>query len=296
MPLYRPSELQQFLATLGISPKKSLSQNFLIDGNILRKISQFADLHPADQVIEIGPGPGALTEQMLDLGCFVVAIEKDRLFAEALSRLVKGTARNGRLNVFEADVMDVDFIATLDRLGFGRETQAKVVANIPYHLTTPIMEKIILNAERISMAVLMVQEEVARRCVAHPGTKDYSSLTIFLQFYTDVQYGFLVPARCFYPIPRVESAVIRLTMKKELPLAAIERKMFFKIIHTVFQQRRKMIKVSLRQFFDSKIVVSALEKIHKTEKTRPEELSVAEWVQFFQALSQLLPNIAQYLI
>ena len=138
MPLYRPSELRQFLATLGVSPRKSLSQNFLIDGNILRKITDLANVKAGDRVIEIGPGPGALTEHLLQLGCFVTAIEKDRLFAQSLLRLAPD---NSHLTVLSDDVMKVDFSSVANGLSpLLLLYKIKVTANIPYHLTTPIIK------------------------------------------------------------------------------------------------------------------------------------------------------------
>ena len=278
MPLYRPTELREFLTTLGIFPKKKLSQNFLIDGNVLKKIVSLAELEEGDYVVEIGPGPGVLTEQLLKCGCCVIAIEKDRLFARELQRLEK---EKTKLEVYEADIMGFPLVEHLKkRLPFG--SKAKVVANIPYHLTSPIIEKIIQSESVVSSATLMVQHEVAKRLVAKAGSSDYSSFSIFLQFYSNVQYGFLVPPKCFYPPPKVDSAVIRFDLEKKFP--HIDEEAFFKLVRTGFMQRRKMVKSTLKELYPSKKIEEALELIGKTTQARPEEISLPEWVRFFEFL------------
>ena len=278
MPLYRPSELREFLTTLGIFPKKKLSQNFLIDGNVLKKITSLAELEKGDYVVEIGPGPGVLTEQLLQCGCHVIAIEKDRLFARELQRLEKDATK---LAVYEADIMEFPLVEHLEkRLPFG--SKAKVVANIPYHLTSPIIEKIVQSSSVIRSATLMVQHEVAKRIVAHAGTSDYSSFSVFLQFYSNVRYGFLVPPKCFYPPPNVDSAVIHFDLEKKFP--HIDEEAFFKTVRTGFMQRRKMVRSTLKSLYPSQKIEAALGLLRKNPQVRPEEISLQEWVQFFEFL------------
>src|SRR5581483_3139971 len=237
MPLFRPSELLQFLESHGLRPKKRLSQNFLIDGNILKKIGELAELQKDDVVVEIGPGPGVLTEHLVQKGCRVIAIEKDSVFAKALSRFP--------VEVYDADFLKFPLQDVLQKK-LKKGEKAKVVSNIPYHLTSPIMEKIIEAKEFISSAILMVQEEVAKRCVAKAGSKDFSSFSVFLQFYSEVHYGFFVKRGCFFPPPRVDSAVIRLDLKKRYIVSS--EKDFFQMVHAAFQKRRKQLTSSLRDF------------------------------------------------
>lgn len=278
MPLYRPSELREFLASLGIFPKKALSQNFLIDGNVLKKIAALSELKSGDFVVEIGPGPGVLTEHLLEIGCHVIAVEKDTVFAGVLNRLKKSASV---LEVCCGDIMDFSFDDELQkRLPHG--VKAKVVANIPYHLTSPIIEKILSSPRVIQSATLMVQEEVARRCVASAQSADFSSFSIFLQFYSHVRYGFLVPPNCFYPPPKVDSAVIRFDLEKRFSLADEEG--FFKMVRCAFMQRRKMAKSSLKKLYAAEAIETALQKLGKNLQVRPEELSVEEWVRFFELL------------
>lgn len=208
--MHRPSDLHAFLSSLGIHPKKGLSQNFLIDGNILRKVSVLADIQPGDFVLEIGPGPGALTQILLENGAHVLAVEKDTILADALLR---HQTADKRLEVVCADIMEFDIETELShRLKKG--TKAKVVANLPYHITTPILSLLVKRTNLFSTLIVMVQEEVARRFVAKFNTSDYGSFSVFLQFYTEPSYGFKVGRNCFYPAPAVDSAVVRLDLRE----------------------------------------------------------------------------------
>ena len=199
MPIYKPSDLHQFLHNIGASPKKGLSQNFLIDGNILRKMLLAAQVASGDLVLEVGSGPGCLTEQLLGAGARVIAIEKDACFAAALSRLNEA----GQLNVYAEDVMEFPFEERLPSASQPEE-KAKLIANIPYHLTTPLLALLVQKRQLFSSLTMMVQEEVARRMTALPHTSEYSAFTVFLNYYCDAKYAFKVSRRCFYPEPGVD--------------------------------------------------------------------------------------------
>jgi len=256
------SELIPFLKSIQASPKKSLSQNFLIDPNIIQKIVELAEVGPEDPVLEIGPGPGALTKKLLEKGASVTAVELDRAFAQSLQRL-----QNGKLSIFENDF-----------LKFPMDTMAadiKVVANLPYHITTPILEK--LFASPFSSITIMVQKEVGVRMMANPGTKDFGSLSLFVQFYSKVHSAFNVPASCFYPKPKVDSTVIR------LDATPIPDTNPFHIIHPAFQQRRKMITSSLQ--FPKEEIRSALSAVGARIDARPEMLSLNQWIEFAKQLA-----------
>lgn len=280
MPIYKPSELHLFLNSLGIFPKKGLSQNFLIDGNIIRKIVKAAQVEPGDVVLEIGPGPGSLTQALLEAGAHVIAVEKDGTLAEALKRLQ--TADN-KLEIFCDDIMTFSFDEHLpSRLAPGQKV--KVIANLPYHLTTPILVELIAKKKYFSSFVVMVQEEVARRFTGLPGTKEYGSFTIFLNFYSKPEYAFTVTRRCFYPEPGVDSAVVALQLKETVPLPADKEDSFFEITRTAFKQRRKMMRGSLKSLFDPAVVTAALEKIGKDPLARPENLSLEDFLQLYHVL------------
>jgi len=277
MAIYKPSELHQFLESVGVSPKKALSQNFLIDGNILRKIVTTAKVNPGDLVVEIGPGPGSLTEVLLQAGARVVAIEKDALLAKALERL----KALGELHIFQEDVLQFSFETVLKHL-LKEGEKAKVIANLPYNVTTPILVKCVTLQEWFSELVVMVQEEVARRFTAHPGGSDYGSFTVFLDFYTTPKYGFQVSRNCFYPAPKVDSAIVLL--KLHAPPANVDEPKFFELTRTAFEQRRKMLRSSLKALYTPQQVMEALEAIGKTPQARPQELSLEEFMQLLNAL------------
>ena len=252
--MYRPSELREFLARiLGIRPKKGLSQNFLIDGNIIRKIVHFAHVKTEDLVIEIGPGPGALTRALIEAGAHVLAIEKDKTFAAHLPK-------DPHLEVFHADFLKFPLEKHLPK-------KAKIVANLPYNITSPILAKIVPLSEKIETITVMVQKEVAERMIAKPGSADYSSLSVFLNFYSTPVFGFTVSPNCFYPRPSVHSAVVQLKLHKAPDVPHDD---FFAMVRKAFQQRRKMLRASL--------------KVDDTR--RPEELSLSDFLRLFEKIQE----------
>lgn len=269
---YRPSDLRLFLEDLGVRPNKRLSQNFLIDGNIIRKIISFAGVQAGDHVLEIGPGPGALTQALLETGAYVTAIEKDPTFATALERL---QTPDQRLIVLKQDALECDFSTLFSK-------KAKVVANLPYHITTPILAKLLPLHESFESLVVMIQKEVGIRFVAPCGTKDYSSFSIFLQFYSQPDYGFTVEPTCFFPRPSVKSAVVKLSLKKPPYVSSTDN--FFKLTRTAFQQRRKMLRASLKELYGSDAVEKALVQLGKDPQIRPEELSLENFLNLFSIL------------
>jgi 16S rRNA (adenine1518-N6/adenine1519-N6)-dimethyltransferase len=260
------TELFGFLEEIGARPYKGLSQNFLVDLDVLRKIIALAEIKPGDRVLEIGPGPGSLTKELLAAGVHVFAVEKDRLFAHHLPRL---QTADGRLQVRCADILEFNLL-TLPTGPF------KVVANLPYNITSPILEILCKNASLFSSFTLMVQKEVADRIAAKPSTKAFGSLTLFLQFYARVYDSFLVKPGSFYPSPSVDSTVIRLDTCKS---PEIDHEVLFSFIRKAFQQRRKMLTSTL-----GKEVGIVLEELHLSNKARPEELSLDQWVALVRLL------------
>lgn len=278
MPLYKPTDLNQFLTSIGAKPNKKLSQNFLIDGNIIRKIVKAADIQPGDQVLEIGPGPGSLTEELLSRGAFVVAVETDRALANALNRL---NPENDRLIVRVEDALKAS-IEELFSLFPKKQAPIKLLSNLPYHITTPLLARFVPEHMRISMIIVMVQEEMARRMCATHGSKDYSSLTLFLNFYSRPSYLFKVSRSCFHPAPKVDSAIVRMDLKK--PPSDVSSETFFHFTRHVFQQRRKCLRNSLKGLYDPAIIKEALSKASISELARPEELSLEQFIQLHHLL------------
>jgi len=276
MKISKPSELKKFLEENQLVAKKASSQNFLIDGNILRKIVKEAELSSEDVVLEIGPGPGALTEALLETGCLVVAIEKDDSFAALLTkRLVSPETK--------LKVISSDFLKTpLEPLLSPFQNKAKVVANLPYHITTPILTRLLPLHALFSDLILMVQKEVALRFVAEVGSKEYSSFTLFLQFYSEARYCFTVEPTCFQPKPSVQSAVIHLRLRP--PPFLEEQERFFQLTRTAFKQRRKMLRASLKPLFSAAQIENALQTLHLRPTSRPEELSLSQFLQLYALL------------
>jgi len=251
------SQLLTFLEKIGAAPLKRLSQNFLIDSGVIQRLVKLAAIEPGDKVLEIGPGAGAITEELLKMGAHVMAVEKDRLFAQHLPQ-------HPHLEVHCADILEFPL----------EKKPWKVVSNLPFHITAPILGKIIPLFQSFT---LVVQKEVVDRISG----KEPSSLTIFLQFYTTFHSSFPVPASCFYPKPGVDSAVVRLNACTP---PDIDPEVLFPIVRKAFQQRRKMLSSSLRNLGN---IAGILESLDISSKARPEELSLDEWVKFAKKISAL---------
>lgn len=273
--MYRPSELSEFLQSLGIHPKKALSQNFLIDGNIIRKIITTAGVQPGDEVLEIGPGPGALTQCLLGSGARVTAVEKDNVLAKALERF-KSPDRH--LRIVHDDILNL----ALEQLTQSPK-KSKVIANLPYHITTPILTALAPRNDLLESVTVMVQKEVAERMAASPGGHIYGSLTVFLNFYAKVTYAFTVSHRCFIPPPKVDSAVVHLELRPP-PLPPEKIEAFFKLTRTAFEQRRKMLRASLRALYAPAEVEASLAHLGLSTQARPEQLSLEAFVAVFNEL------------
>lgn len=265
MAVYKPSELRQLLEEMGVSPKKGLSQNFLIDGNILNKIVELADVKQGENVLEIGPGPGALTEFLLDRGANLIAVEKDDLWAQRLEE------KFPQVTVFNQDILSFNFDKHIP-------PNTKVVANLPYHITTPILSRLIQRKNLFSEVIVMVQDEVGQRMTSKKGTKDYGSLSVFLNYYSDPHYGFKVKRTSFYPAPKVDSAVVKLIIKT--PPKVSDEEAFFKMVREAFNHRRKMLRGSLSKLYAKE----AIEKALPYPEARPENLSLPELIALFEAI------------
>lgn len=279
MALYKPTELLSFLNSMGIKPKKGLSQNFLIDGNIVRKILDAGDLHENEQVLEIGPGPGVLTEALLAKKCFVVAIEADLALANALKRLDQDAKY---LKVIHQDALKTPLDEIRSHFP-DPSKRIKVFGNLPYHITTPLIDRFIREVDWIESITIMIQYEVAKRMVASPKTADYSSLTLFLQYFSTVKYQFKVNKNCFFPVPKVDSAVVTLLLKPAPH--NIDEETFFKILRSAFKQRRKALRVSLANIYPKELIEECLSHLGLNSLARPEELSFESWIKIYRFLT-----------
>jgi 16S rRNA (adenine1518-N6/adenine1519-N6)-dimethyltransferase len=264
------SALLLFLEQIGRRPNRGLSQNFLVDENIALKIVRTAAVVTGDGVLEIGPGPGALTSHLLEAGAKVFAVEKDPVFARELFRL---QTPDERLVSFHADFLDFNLS--------GLPAPLKVVANLPYHITTPILEKLLEHRDLFSTLTIMIQSELATRIAAPAGSKDFSSLSLFLQFHTTTITSFRVSAACFYPKPKVDSKVIQLAIR---PPPLEDSAPFFVLVRRGFQQRRKMLRVSLQSLYPADSLERALLAAGAEPYARPEALSLEQWLDFYKNL------------
>lgn len=273
--IFRPTELQAYLKERGLHARKGLSQNFLIDGNIIQKIVRTAEIAKEDHVLEIGPGPGALTQAILEQGAHLTAVEMDKEFAKDLERL---QTQDKRLEVVCADILEFPIAEYLKK-----RKKIKVVANLPYHITTPILTLLLPMYREIESLTIMVQKEFADRMSAEKKTADYSSFTVFLQFYARVTKRFDVSPSCFYPKPKVTSSVVHCELHP--PLLKENSEGFFKLTRTAFGKRRKMLRASLKELYPVKRIEEALAKLNHPPTARPEELSIEEFISFFGLLA-----------
>ena len=265
--------------------KKRLGQNFLINGEVIQDIIDEARINPDDTVLEIGPGVGFVTEQLVKYAKEVIAVELDE---EAIKELEKLNAPN--LKIIHADILKTDLSDLCDG-------NLKVVANIPYYITSPIIAHLLgevddldnKNRNKITDIILMVQEEVARRMVANENSpsKQYGLLTILSQFWADVEIFRLVGRKSFFPAPKVNSALVKLKVNKEPKLKLSDYAHFRKTVKAGFSQRRKNIKnCLLNGGFSRESITKALAKLNIDENTRGEKLSV----ELFGKLSEELKN------
>lgn len=266
--------------------KKRLGQNFLIDGEVIQDIISFANIQPEDTVIEIGPGVGFVTEQLVKYAKKVIVIELDE---EAIAELKKLDAPN--LEIIHNDVLKTDLSKLSDE-------KFKVVANIPYYITSPIIAHLLgeiddlvnKNRNKIKDIILMVQEEVARRMVATPDSpsKQYGLLSILSQFWADVKILRLVGRKSFYPVPKVNSALVKLDVKQNPKLDLSDYSYFRRVIKAAFSQRRKNIKnCLLNGAFPKDAIVSALSNLGIDENVRGEKLSIEMFGKLSQELLKL---------
>ncbi len=278
-----PRDIRDILAQRNFAPRKSLGQNFLIDRNILVKITDAAQLEPSDVVLEIGPGLGALTLELLERGCRVAAVEYDRGLFGILGEQF---AQEERLTLYNEDFMQFDLsrIAEFSQSGM---FHGKVVANLPYYITTPAIFKLVEADVQWQSLVFLIQKEVAQRITAEPGGKDYGALTVMLNFYGQVDKIMTVPKTVFYPAPQVDSAVVRIR-----PFDDPERRKLYPHLHRVVQaafgQRRKTIQNALQSVVAAKDQIQQLLASLKIAPTRRgETLSVAEFEALAVAVRQL---------
>ena len=225
-----PEVVHYICKRFDIKMSKKLGQNFLIKRGIVDEIVHAAELTPGEPVLEVGPGIGTLTQGLAQSGADVTAIELDRRLLEVLDTTL---ASYDNVRIVHGDVLKLDVPTIMNHKPF------KVVANLPYYITTPIIMSLLESKLPIERLVVMVQKEVALRMVAKPGTKDYGALSVAVQYYTEPDIVLDVPPKSFLPAPAVTSSVIRCVLRDKPPVDVIDEKLFFRVVKAGFAQRRK---------------------------------------------------------
>ncbi len=268
--------LRALLARYGLRPRKSLGQNFLVDSNALRRIVDAASLSPEDFVVEVGPGPGLLTRELLSRAGKVVAVEKDEAMARLVRRELGGDAK---LTVIEGDMLEIQPSSLLP----GPASSYKVVANLPYYVATPIVRLFLESASKPLSMVVLLQREVAETVVAKPG--QMGLLSVAVQYYAVPTIVGIIHPGSFYPPPKVDSAIVRLDVLQQ-PAIGVAANRFFEVAKAAFSARRKQIANPLAQGLglDKAAVLAALGTAGLAPQRRAESLSLTEWEALCRAI------------
>ena len=266
--------------------QKKFGQNFLIDTHVLEKIISAAGITKDDCVLEIGPGIGTMTQYLAENAGHVVAVEIDRNLIPILKETL---ADYDNVTVINEDILRVDIKTLAEEYNGGKPI--KVVANLPYYITTPIIMGLFESGVPIDNITVMVQKEVADRMKEGPGSKDYGALSLAVQYYAEPEIVANVPPNCFIPRPNVGSAVIRLTRHKEMPVEVKDPAMMFKIIRASFNQRRKTLQNGLGNApelpYTKEQIAAAIAEMGLTPTIRGEALSLAQFAQLSDILGEM---------
>lgn len=281
-----PSATKEIINKYSFAFQKKFGQNFLIDSNVLESIIRGAEITKDDFVLEIGPGIGTMTQYLCEAARQVVAVEIDKMLIPILEDTL---SEYDNVEVINQDVLKVDIKSLAEEKNNGKPI--KVVANLPYYITTPIIMGLLESGVPIDSITIMVQKEVADRMQTGPGSKDYGALSLAVQYYATAKVILNVSATCFMPRPNVDSAVIKLTRHKEPTVNVADEKLMFKIIRASFNQRRKTLVNGLKNSpelsFSKEQIVKAIEKIGKPETIRGEALTLEEFAELANAFIEL---------
>ena len=266
------------MAEIPIQPKKSLGQNFLYDKNILKKIVRAVQPQPGENVIEIGPGTGALTGHLIGSCRHLWVIEKDKRAVDLLKRRYDGERT---LTIVHADVLEV---ALKELVGNGGR-RVRIIGNIPYYITSPLVIHLLNQRAIVNDAMLLLQREAARRIVAPPGSREYGIVSVLAQTWSEISILFKVSAEVFYPKPSVESAVLRMQFRD--PDREIRNEdLYREIVRGTFAKRRKMVRGSLHSLFPDVNIAEALGPAGLDK--RPEQLTVTDFIQLSNRLNEVI--------
>lgn len=248
-------------------PRKSLGQNFLVDQNIAHKIIQACKLQQSDRVLEIGPGLGQLTQRIAPLVKEVLGVELDRHLCENLEKNLKFD----NIKLTCQDILQFDFRKFIFKV--------KVIGNLPYYISTPIISRLLEHKEKISAIYIALQKELGERVVASPGGKEYGAFTCFVQYHTEPRILFNITKGCFRPQPKVDSVFLELKIRERPAIEVTDEDLFFKLIRQAFNQRRKTISNGLAGLFPKTDLKVILEKARINPQSRPERLSLDDFAR-----------------
>ena len=275
-----PEVVHYICKRFDIKMSKKLGQNFLIKRGIVDEIVKAADLQEGEPVLEIGPGIGTLTQGLAQSGAHVTAIELDTRLLEVLDTTL---AQYSNVTIVHGDVLKLDVPSIMHHEPF------KVVANLPYYITTPIIMSLLESRLPIERLVVMVQKEVALRMVAKPGTKDYGALSVAVQYYTEPDIVLDVPPKSFLPAPAVTSSVIRCVLRNQPPVDVIDEKLFFRVVKAGFAQRRKTFANTMKTTGLSKDrIEELLAKANIDGQRRGETFTLQEFADVANAWAALI--------
>ena len=275
-----PEVVHYICKRFDIKMSKKLGQNFLIKRGIVDEIVHAAELTPGEPVLEVGPGIGTLTQGLAQSGADVTAIELDRRLLEVLDTTL---ASYDNVRIIHGDVLKLDVPSIMNHKPF------KVVANLPYYITTPIIMSLLESKLPIERLVVMVQKEVALRMVAKPGTKDYGALSVAVQYYTQPDIVLDVPPKSFLPAPAVTSSVIRCVLRDKPPVDVIDEKLFFRVVKAGFAQRRKTFSNTMKTTGLSKDrIEELLAKANIDGQRRGETFTLQEFADVANAWASLI--------
>ena len=264
--------------------QKKFGQNFLIDAHVLNKILAAAEITKEDFVLEIGPGIGTMTQYLAEAAGHVCAVEIDKMLIPILKETL---AEYDNVEILNEDVLKIDIAALVEEKNAGRPI--KVVANLPYYITTPIIMGLLEKHVPVESITVMVQKEVAQRMQAGPGSKDYGALSLAVQYYCEPYIAANVPPNCFMPRPKVGSAVIRLKTFSEPPVKTKDEALMFRLIRASFNQRRKTLVNGLNNSpeldFSKEQITEALEKLGVSSSVRGEALTLQQFAKLADFLS-----------
>lgn len=289
--LYNPTNTLEIIKKYGFGFQKRFGQNFLIDGNVVEKIVREAGIIKDDFVLEIGPGIGTMTQILCENAREVAAVEIDKNLIPILAETL---APYDNVTVINEDILKVDVRKLAEEKNGGRPI--KVVANLPYYITTPIIMGLFESHVPLESITIMVQKEVAQRMQVGPGTKDYGALSLAVQFYADAQIVLKVPASCFMPRPNVDSAVIKLVRHEDAPVKVKDEQFMFRVIRAAFNQRRKTLANSLANSSElngsghactREDVTTALEAMGLPAGIRGEALTLAQFGELADRLIEM---------